>query len=137
LSQEEKRIYVIVAETVQTTTGSFRDFRSVKQPIGRIGAQIGHVVGKMRASRAHRLKESYTPITTIVLAARDSAELRNMGTVLSLGSIRCYLFFDSNEEYGRTAAGDINEVLTAICTDPIHPDLRLGLIDHLPLWSGK
>jgi hypothetical protein len=134
LSQEEKRIYVIVAETVQAEHWTGRSI-SEKQPAGRIAAQVGHAVGKMRAARAHSFKELYTPITTIVLAARNSSELQNMRNVLHLGGVHAYTFFDQNVDYGYDGLGKVNEVLTAICTDPIDPDKRLGLIDHLPLWG--
>ena len=57
---KEKRIYVVVAETVQVPSDSvWMERETVSQPPGRIAAQVGHVVSKMRVVRAVRNKELY------------------------------------------------------------------------------
>jgi len=70
---EEKRIYVVVAETVDTPNGV------AVQPCGRIAAQCAHVVSQMQVFRHHLAAPEVVdiygllkPSTTIVLAARDS-----------------------------------------------------------------
>lgn len=118
---EEKRIYVVVAETVDTSNGV------VVQPCGRIAAQCAHVVSKMRAV----VDAGWCPITTIVLAARDSAEMEHVLHLINKDDdTETVTFHDTNSDvYGP------GEVLTAICTLPIEPWKLAGITDYLPLWE--
>jgi hypothetical protein len=140
---EEKRIYVVVADTVQITHGDWY-VKSVDQVAGRIAAQVGHVVSKMRVTRAHKYDEVFTPITTIVLAARDSKELDHICYCLALAGERFEVFHDVNEDvYGRVSNDDnglITEpatVKTALATHPVAPASVAPLLGHLPLWTPK
>src|SRR5258708_38321106 len=96
---EEKRIYVVVA-------GAFMfpaQRRSVIQPPGRQIAQACHVVSKLRHSVQFDLTRNhdFNPITTIILLARDSAELRHVTFLSSKRKLHPIVFFDINTEaYG-------------------------------------
>ena len=140
---EEKRIYVIVAETVQpedawrNAAGLRTLVSNVTQPAGRIAAQVGHVVSHMRVERALEWGEGFDPITTIVLAARNSAELKNAVKWLAQANIDIQMFWDKNEQaYGVGKQQAPVHVMTAICTHPIDPAKTKGVIDHLPLWAA-
>jgi hypothetical protein len=148
---EERRIYVVVADTVTVPTGI------VKQPLGRQFAQGVHAAGAMRSSLGAKAigkqfrdyldsvankrkrpvftwsyKDVYERFTTIVLSARDSAEMVHVRDLLSKASIPIYGFWDSDndEAYGKGVS-----VLTAFCTDPIEPSRLIGILDYLPLWG--
>jgi len=124
---EEKRIYVIVAETVDTPNGV------VIQPCGRIAAQCAHVVSKMRMEYARETGNLlFKPFTTIVLAAPSNRELHDLICELTEEQdVAAASFFDRNEEaYGRRF-----RCMTAICTHPVEKLDLNGVLDHLPLWS--
>lgn len=153
---EEKRIYVVVAETVQPDS-SMSWKRHVIQPAGRIAAQVGHVVSKMRVNMTIEQRqrqpdciELFSPITTIVLAARNSKELLHINTILgmanrTLGHRRYEVFYDTNTDaYGWENNPDDPDadmppcsVMTALATYPVTKDEVEGLLDHLPLWEAK
>lgn len=138
---EEKRIYVIVAETVQNeligaisidspsrtifvpTTAT----KTIVQPKGRIVAQVAHVVSKMRTKSIDR--NGTRPYTTIVLSVPDSYQLAFRAFLLNKNDVSFYTFFDTNEEYGT------GEVRTAICTEPIERKQLGYALDYLNLWS--
>jgi hypothetical protein len=160
------RIYVIVAETVQnpliteefvphhfrlTTTP---DTKTIVQPVGRIGAQIGHVVSEMRMAAMltlveKTLKKSETiemraglslfgalekktlPLTTIVFSVPDSFQLEFRKRLLRKSRIQVYSFYDENPEYGEGA------VETAICTPPIMPERAYEPLAYLKLWGTR
>jgi hypothetical protein len=149
---EEKRIYSIVAKTVQAPCimrqvpsktrwiiAAGPDTKTIVQPPGRIAAQHGHVVSHMRMH--HLLKKdsrlhfdlANLEITTIILSVPDSYQLHFMHYLLSqkLGPDKVYHFLDENDEYGPY------DVKTAICTVPVLPTDVEGVIDYLPLWDGK
>lgn len=173
---EEKRIYCVVAETVQTplchftlANGKLRaagvsclkrlpDTRSIDQVPGRIAAQVGHAVSRMRHSilrnevhdlinGARKSKRKYNdeafwfgkfklpfePLTTIVLGARDSFELEHVyGLLRDVAGVMAYKFNDTNPDvYGE------GEVTTAFATVPVFPTEVAGILDYLPLWSPK
>lgn len=123
---EEKRIYVVVAETVQV------EDRSIIQPCGRVAAQCAHVVSKMRlVQAAEETVVQFTPYTTIVLGARDSKEMGHIFHLLGRNNIRFEEFYDENGP----VYGEGHDVLTALCTFPIEPSKLIGLTDYLPLWE--
>jgi hypothetical protein len=154
---EEKRVYVIVAETVQNpcnvilTNGravleAGVDVQTIVQPKGRIAAQVGHVVSKMRLNETlGRIRaigkirkdkavtilseEVRTPYTTIILGVPDSFQLMLRQCMLQREGVPTYLFFDENEEYGPGV------VKTAICTPPVIRTEVGGALDYLNLWS--
>lgn len=125
---EEKRIYVVVAETVDTSNGV------IVQPCGRIAAQCAHVVSRARLELAEKTGSyDWEPITTIVLAARDTAEMEHIHHLIHKDEdedVQGIAFYDTNSDvYGP------GEVLTAICTLPIEPWKLAGITDYLPLWK--
>ncbi len=155
-SMEEKRIYVIVAETVQNplemkyvvpghcVMRPTPDTKTIVQPKGRIGAQIGHVTSEMRMStlvdtlfakkRKLLCQEDLRvfasqAITTIVLAVPDSFQLEFRHYLLRRAGAKVHMFFDQNPEYGPGV------VKTAICTEPVVKDSLVGPLDYLQLWS--
>jgi hypothetical protein len=126
---EEKRIYAVVAATVQTARGS------IVQPPGRQIAQACHVVSKLR----HELQPSngvrgytngFESITTIILQARDSAELQHIQLLLSKNDLDSVSFFDTNDQYGTLPT------MTAVATF-ITPGETTGITDYLPLWGRQ
>jgi hypothetical protein len=129
---EEKRIYVVVAETVKADAAHTL---TVVQPAGRIAAQVAHVVSKMRVA----MQAKYEPITTIILSVPDSSGLKHIDHVLAMSDLAYETFWDTNEEYGKGFSPDyqILSAMTALCTYPIDPTRREGLLDHLPLWTPK
>ncbi len=179
LGDSDRRIYVVVANTVQVPVGLemtdgheilFRvpDAVSIKQIAGRAAMQNGHakaLVHLMMAKRALEpllqgkyelpkdgnedpTREEYlddmwnaimTPITSIMLAARDSFELHHVYRLLEqrLGG-RVYPFYDENKDvYGVKEDGSLNRVMTAIATEPIPFVKTGGILDYLPLWKPE
>jgi len=166
-----QRIYVVAAETVQAPMGldleggGERLFRppesvTVRQPHGRIAAQVAHVVSLVRLGMAHHVmmngrlaqvpsgKNLYdnlydylnevwtklaTPITTVILSARDSYELHHVYRLLEqVPRARVQAFYDENTEaYGP------GKVMTAIATEPVVPAAMAGTLDYLPLWTPR
>lgn len=138
---EEKRIYVIVAETVQTDLlglisvdkpqrvimASTTATKTIVQPKGRIAAQVAHVVSKMRMREI--AEHGTEPYTTIILGVPDSYNLQLRNFLLALNKIDAYQFYDTNDEYGT------HPVLTAICTKPIKRAEAGYALDYLNLWS--
>lgn len=142
---EDKRIYVVVAETVDTPNGV------VVQPCGRAMAQACHSIGKMQVtSREYYARERlsgmrigggglgdfwedfpFQECATIILAARDSAEISHVDFLLMKSGVERYSFCDTNDAvYGESA-----RIMTAVCTVPVDPNKMVGILDYLPLWS--
>ncbi len=158
-----QRIYVVVAETVQAPVGLDLEggveslFRppesvSVRQPHGRIAAQVAHVVSLVRLAMAERAlragfanpldipgwseawAELAKPVTTIVLSARDSYELHHVHRLLEkVPRARVQAFYDENTE----AYGPGKQVMTAVATEPVVPKTMAGILDYLPLWTPR
>ena len=129
----EKRIYAIVAASIEGKNGK------VVQPLGRQVAQVAHVVSKLRFQEAakpireeeHITHRLFEPITTIVLQARDAAELEHVFNLLRKKKIFVTLFSDTNPEYGP------GSYVTAICTHPVFKSQVEGILDYLPLWGSR
>ena len=126
--------------------------RTIVQPVGRIGAQIGHVTSKMRMARMFSVAvkaaqskaglrkkpmalwvDDLEPlvdesITTIILAVPDSFQLEFRRSMISRAGVGVYEFLDTNLEYGP------GRVRTAICTAPVVPSKLHGATDYLELW---
>jgi len=122
--KEEKRIYVVVAATVQTLPGGKG---TVIQPYGRQIAQACHVVSKLRLGRG---EEGFTPVTTIILQARDSNELSHVFILAVRKHLKPVPFGDENKE----VYGDIKPV-TAIAFYATKEQV-MGVADYLPLWES-
>lgn len=132
---DEQRIYVVIAATVQTAQ------RNVVQPSGRQIAQACHVVSKLRLrqkfSEAEYLsykmqmpESEFQPITTIILQARDSAEMGHIYYLLNKKRLNPEIFSDTNAEYGP------GEWPTAVAVLATKKQTR-GILDYLPMWGPK
>ena len=156
---EDKRIYCVVATTVQRPTGLStcveNGMWSLRQPAGRLAAQAAHAVSKARmAMLKHWVQppngihpsylnsedcETYwesmmQPITTISLGARDSFELIHVANLLEHDKIPVHKFIDSNQpDYGDMGIS----IMTAIATEPVKSEDIDGILDYLPLWSPE
>jgi hypothetical protein len=154
---EEKRIYVVIAETVQNPVAmkyiapkhyvlaETPETKTIVQPKGRIGAQIGHVTSKMRMYRLNEMhrewklaelwrisEEPDTAITTIVLAVPDSYSLEFREYLIRSTGVKVYNFYDQNiEAYGPGG------VKTAFCTVPVEKSKLVGAMDYLELWREE
>lgn len=128
MENNEKRIYVVVAETVQNPDG-----KRIVQVCGRNMAQCAHVVSGMQVKRitAPPALITFESCTTIVLAARDSKEMEHIRRLLRTASISHEVFHDTNLEVYETK----EEIFTAICTQPIEAVQVEGILDYLPLWG--
>lgn len=163
MTSEEKRIYVVVADTVQHPTSYLSqtlrrhaDTRDVVQPAGRQIAQACHAVRRMGHSMVIRAvlglfthppktfkaaKEaiaaishlSYCPITTIILSCRDSFELEHCHKLLR--DVAGIEAFKFNDT--NSDAYGLGEVTTAFATMPVEPSKVVGALDYLPLWTPK
>lgn len=151
-------------DTVQTATRSTYvlrhhmlkpspETRTVIQPKGRIAAQVGHVVSKMRMHRYARLYHEWAKAlegnkvklaeklseciemepdnayTTIILGVPDSYQLEFRHYLLAQLGLRVHCFYDSNPEYGAQT------IKTAICTEPVAVTELFGATDYLELWK--
>jgi hypothetical protein len=133
---EEKRIYVVVAGTIQ----GWRNARVVLQPAGRQIAQACHVVSKLRIRPAQldamdRLERDlglpdFEPVTTIILQARDTAELFHVKCLASKKKLNPVTFYDNNSEYGP------GEYATAIAFYATKMQ-TVFICDYLPMWGAK
>lgn len=140
---EETRIYVVVAGTIQVPSDYYihngekkpkimSPLKTVVQPPGRQIAQACHVVSKLRQEDYRRGApyEGFLAVTTIILQARDSAELGHVHYLLIKKRLNPEMFSDTNSEYGP------GEWPTAIAVFA-KPSQTKGILDYLPLWSGK
>jgi hypothetical protein len=138
----EKRIYVIVAATIQVPVvpGSHKPpLRTVFQPHGRQIAQACHVVSLLRHAQKPMnfhldavlsASNKFEPITTIILQARDSAEMGHTFSLLHRKRLNPVVFSDENPEYGPGPWPTAIAVFAA-------PDQIRGAIDYLPLWGAQ
>jgi hypothetical protein len=138
---EERRIYVIVAGTIQVPVvpdSHKPPLRTVVQPTGRQIAQACHVVSQLRhvqeISPYQTISDlairKFQPITTIILQARDSAEMAHVYTLLNRKRLKPEIFSDDNPEYGPGSWP------TAVAVFATAKQVKY-ILDYLPLWSGK
>jgi hypothetical protein len=160
----EKRIYVIIAETVQNplvmkyvhgkhfVMVPTADTKTIVQPKGRIGIQIGHVASRMRMhlmlaslqlaldKRGGTIVPEVTDdlkamaddaITSIALAVPDSYRLEFREHLIRKTGVEVYTFYDENPEYG------LGSVKTAICTAPVERHKLRDTLDYLELWRDS
>jgi hypothetical protein len=135
LREDTTKIVAIVAETVF-------DGR-VKIPCGMAAAQAAHVVSKLKLKYLDIINTNNidiainglliteaTPITTIVLKARDEKELRHISGLASDKDLLHTYFYDENESlYGNA------RVLTAVAIGPLSSGYFADTTDYLPLWK--
>ena len=131
---EEKRIYVVVAGTIKVPLHPDTDrpgVRTVVQPIGRQVAQACHATAELRLQMTKiSVVRAFARITTIVLQARDSAEMCHVYDLLNNKKLEPVLFGDENPEYGP------GRQVTALAVYA-SPSQVYGLLDYLPLWGAK
>lgn len=131
---DEKRIYVAVAETIQVPVvpdSHAPPLRTVRQPAGRQIAQACHAANLLRYTLKKNLGEAiFQPTTTIILQARDSAEMCHVFTLLFRKRLIPVIFSDDNPEYGP------GNWPTAIAVYASVKQVKNAL-DYLPLWGSK
>lgn len=175
LGGDDRRIYVVVANSVQIPVGlelvdghemlsRIPNAVSVKQVAGRAAMQVGHAKALVHLKMAERVlvpflagkyrisekedRDIYLsklwdiiakPVTSIMLAARDSFELHHVYRLLDQRlSGRVYPFYDENREvYGVKEDGSPHRVMTAIATEPILFVKTGGILDYLDLWRPE
>lgn len=140
----EKRIYVVVAETVDTPEKG-----AVVQIPGRMAAQGGHALSRMKMRRMVRAisktplkavafrpaleKMADEKITTIWLSCRDSNELQHIADNLNRVGVKWHDFEDENDEIYGTGY----HPRTALATVPVNPDKLISVTNYLPLWKPE
>ena len=139
-SQKAKTI-TIVAKTA-TWVETDGTVRHRQQEDGRLGAQVGHSVSKLKLSYLmhHKLEDQpevanwlmNNGVTSIVLEARDSEELRHIARLLVKNNVHFAWFHDTNKPvYGTNL-----EVLTAVSIGPVFDWMVDGITDYLYLWKA-
>lgn len=141
--KEEKRIYVVIPATVEVPVATYehngkhfvnfqKGARHVVQPAGRQIAQACHVVSKLRFLASENKVEptEFQPLTTIILAARDSKEMMHGFLALQRRKLKPVLFSDENEG----AYGNFKPI-TALAVLASSRKVR-GILDYLPLWGS-
>jgi hypothetical protein len=129
---EEKRIYVVVPGTIQVPDGKGK--KTVVQPAGRQIAQACHVVSRLRHGQPSK-DPIFKAYTTIILQARDSAEMHHVWLLLHKNLLRKKKpapvgFWDTNPEYG---AGSWPTAMAAFATKKE----VVGILDYLPMWGAQ
>lgn len=132
----------VVAEKVQAFLGP--EAKVIKMESGRMAAQVGHAVSKLKLlylEQLVRLNPQYTnmymsnlaetPITSIILKARDQNELYHIGQLCEDKCIPYTYFSDKNKQF----YGTFEDICTAISIGPISKDKLRGITDYLPLWK--
>lgn len=139
----EKIIYAVAAETIWTPAKGV-----VVQIPGRMSAQLGHALSRMRMHRLAAYATSGRPsgypaifkkqlhqmadeaITTIHLSCRDAKELFHVRDLLAARKIKFSEFEDRNlEVYGP------GQFVTALATYPVLKRQVQGILDYLPLFA--
>lgn len=118
----EKRIYVLVPHQVRLLDGT-----CMKLPCGMLAAQAVHSARKMQ----DKYKLKYEDTTTIVLGARNQAEMRHVMDIMDARNIKYAMFEDDN----LTLYGSPEKVLTAVTTQPLDIPRTVGVLDYLPLYA--
>jgi hypothetical protein len=143
---EEERIYAVIAKTVDTPDKKVVPSGVVTQIPGRMAAQGGHALSRMRMHRIiqyiHLDKKlirwpdleiiADTKVTTIWKSCRDSRELEHVFHLLDKAKIQSYFFEDENPDvYGYW------HPRTALATVPTSSKSIVGILDYLPLWKPE
>lgn len=128
--------------------GRYENTRDIVQPAGRQAQQVGHVARmvehwrvfkelhrviyttKGRLSKHLSTDIPYAPITGITKSCRDSFELLHVKRLLEAADIQYFEFRDTQEDL-------YEDVVTALATVPVTPFAVAGILDYLPLWTGK
>lgn len=134
--KEEKRIYIIVPETVDILVN--KKPTRIKMVSGRLMAQCSHVGRKLENQYFDDgCDNPYREITTIVLGVRNSKELHKINNDLysKMIDLLCDMtlhaqFYDKNKELYHTKDG----ILTAIAVGPIKKSEIESIIGHLDLY---
>ena len=132
---DDQRIYVVVAKTIQVPLVPDSDappLRTVKQPSGRQIAQACHAANKLRWTLHKSVGVAIfeLPITTIILQARDSAEMGHVFGLLARRKLIPVIFSDDNPHYG---PGTWPTAIAVYAT----PKAVRDILGYLPLWGSK
>jgi peptidyl-tRNA hydrolase len=149
---EEKRIYIVVPQTVQVLgkSGFPRSARKVMRNFrmehGRPMAQCAHVARRLENEQLNekfwderdpstRKTSAYKEITTIVLSVRNSRELEKVAVEVALtGGRNLYFpFADTNPEF----YGTREKVFTAFAIGQIERSKIDPVLGHLPLYGDQ
>jgi|SRR5579863_2264166 len=164
MTNEEKRIYVVVANTVQNpvlgygnVTGKglrrLEDTLDIRQPAGRQIAQACHAVRRMGHSMVIRAVLSLFTKRASLSAIKAAISLNVNYEPITTIILSCRDSFELEHVYNllRDVVGveafkfrDTNfeaygegEVTTAFATVPVTPTSVTGVLDYLPLWSPE
>lgn len=137
------RIMVAVAENIEILKDGKK--ARYKMEAGRIAAQVAHVVSRLRMAyimehtrdhpgKARNLVSDllHTPITTIVLGARDSQEIKHIADLAEINNLLFEVFWDDNE----AVYGSRDLVMTAVAIGPLDRMSFRGVTDYLPLYKA-
>lgn len=132
----EKRIYVVVVQSVTADSARFGIPTRHDIPTGMQAAQAAHVVSKMVLDRAgNKMRKAvlqpcrFTPTTTIVLSARNTKEMWKIWSELGEEDFYSTYFEDTNSNF----YDNNGKFITAICTEPITANLAERALGHLEL----
>lgn len=145
LNDPTTKTVVVVAETVHP---SDRDnpgkLKAIKMESGRMAAQVGHAISKLKLYYLEGLVKKdpqhtnkyisnmvETPITSIILKARNETELYHIGDLCLENELPYVYFSDYNEVF----YGSGESICTAIAIGPVHAYKLAGITDYLPLWK--
>lgn len=141
LNFPELRTVTVVAETVEWYNKGKKKFH--KMEAGRMAAQVGHAVSKLKLSYLlshYSEQRSFytfaetlmsTPVTSIVLKARDENELLHIYELCINKGLPIVCFHDSNEY----VYGEHITVMTAVSIGLVEAVDLIGITDYLPLWK--
>jgi peptidyl-tRNA hydrolase len=135
----------VVAKTATWCDSKTMKWKSYVMEEGRIAAQVGHAVSKLKLAYAEKMVRTgatnyeklvvdlmENPITSIVLEARDSKELIHIVDLLFEKNVHFVSFEDTNSQiYGQG-----NMVCTALSIGPCFDWMLTGITDHLYLWKA-
>jgi hypothetical protein len=122
--------------------GRYENTTDTVQSAGRQAQQVGHVarmvqhhlmllqIAALRGKKINAHTVPYHAITGITKACRDSFELLHVKALLEAANVRYFEFRDSQED-------EYEDVVTALATEPVTPFAIVGILDYLPLWTGK
>jgi peptidyl-tRNA hydrolase len=144
-SSPKVKTITIIAKTATWLDPKTMQFKSYVMEEGRIAAQVGHAVSKLKLAYAEQVVMSgkaelknvvvslmENPITSIVLEARDSKELLHIGALLEKEGIHFVSFEDTNPSiYGQGV-----RVYTALSIGPLFDWMVVGITDYLYLWKA-
>jgi peptidyl-tRNA hydrolase len=138
-ADEEKRIYIVVPETVQVQRRTCLPWNVSMEP-GRLMAQCAHVARKLENQQLEHMHEQtgtvsrYKEMTTIVLSVRNSKELEKVAREAADATefFHYFPFRDTNPGF----YGTTEKVFTAFAVGPVTQSEMDPILGHLPLYGA-